>query len=274
MKVKMRSKKGFMVIVAVLLSFIMVTMSFSHVLGRPQNTKSDKAAIGYVDSQGELVTYNVDGVQIEEVTDPAQRDSIIERTQYDPDFQMLLNEVARYDAGDTGQIDIEIVQLQLYSADPMVVTATFDNGNLDRKMTGGQRDIVPIEMVSLSLRSINDNDIHISVAYGPNEDEKIVAGVVTNNNGEIGVDGLEHQVYYVHCVLIVRHYPVYWYLWWYDSHHHPNWFYGWYFWYWRYHFYYHYYWYPWYTWWWGGWYYWHYWGYWSTWWPYYYPYLR
>jgi hypothetical protein len=258
---------------AIMVTFVMVSTTFGHVLGKPQGT--DKATIGYVETQGDLVKYNVDGVQMVEVTDATQKDSIIERVQSDPDFQLLLNEVARYDAEDTGIIDIEIVALQLKSVDPIVVTATFDNGNLDKGQTGGvQKGTVEIELVALSLRSVNNNDIHITVAYGANKDEKIVAGMVTNNNGEIEPDGLDHQVYYVHSILIVKGYPVYWYLWWYDSHHHPNWFYGWYFWYWRYYYYYHIDWYPWFTWWWGGWYYWHYWGYWSTWWPYYYPYIR
>jgi hypothetical protein len=267
MEIKLQSKKGFMVLVAILVTLTMVTATFSHVLGKPG---PDSAKIGYVENQGDLVKYNVDGVQMTEVTDPTQKDSIIERVQSDPDFQLLLTEVARYDAPNNYTIDPEIIAMELKSIDPIVVTVSFDNGNLNRRTSGGQRDTSYLEMVSVEMRSINNNDIHISVAYGVNEDEKVVAGIVTNNFGEIGADGLENQVYYVHSILIVRGYPVYWYLWWYDSHHHPNWFYGWYFWYWRYYYYYDYIWYPWYTWWWGGWYYWHYWGYWSTWWPYYY----
>jgi len=61
---------------------------------------------------------------------------------------------------------------------------------------------------------------------------------------------------------------IYWRYWWYDSHHHPNWYYSHYLWYWRY-----YYWYgvpwPWWYWWTYGWYYWRYWYFWSTWFPYY-----
>ncbi len=61
-----------------------------------------------------------------------------------------------------------------------------------------------------------------------------------------------------------------WHYWWYDSHHHPNWYYSHYYWYWKY--------YMWYLgpivdppvwyWWAYGWYYWRYWYYWSTWFPY------
>jgi hypothetical protein len=61
---------------------------------------------------------------------------------------------------------------------------------------------------------------------------------------------------------------IYWNYWWFDSGHHPNWYYAHYYWYWHY--------YGWYGWawpywyWWGyGWYYWRYWYYWSTWFPYY-----
>jgi hypothetical protein len=61
---------------------------------------------------------------------------------------------------------------------------------------------------------------------------------------------------------------VYWRYWWFDSHHHPNWYYSHYFWYWR-----HWYWYytgvdwPYWYWWAHGWYYWRYWYFWSTWFP-------
>ncbi|UCH88905.1 MAG: hypothetical protein JSV49_11820 [Thermoplasmata archaeon] len=274
MKLKMLSKKWFLILISMVVVVIMVSPAFTQVLGKNKDNTSESEAkkdtIGYVETQGELVKYNNDGVQITHVTDLAERDEILTRVQRDPDFTMLLQEVARYDAEETGRIDIELVSLQLHSADPITVKVSFDNGNLDPQMTGSSRNTVEIEMVSLSLRSINDNDVHLTVAYGEHEDEKIVAGMVTNNYGAIDADGLEHQVYYIHSILIVKHYPVYWYIWWYDSHHHPNWFYGWYYWYWKYYYYYHYDWYPWYTWWWGGWYYWHYWGYWSTYWPYYY----
>ena len=61
---------------------------------------------------------------------------------------------------------------------------------------------------------------------------------------------------------------VYWRYWWFDSHHHPNWYYSHYFWYWRYWHWYNFtvdwpYWY----WWAHGWYYWRYWYFWSTWFP-------
>jgi hypothetical protein len=59
---------------------------------------------------------------------------------------------------------------------------------------------------------------------------------------------------------------VYWNYWWFDSHHHPNWYYSHWYWYFKY-----YCWYDWdqpYWWWWAhGWYYWRYWYYWSTWFP-------
>jgi hypothetical protein len=61
---------------------------------------------------------------------------------------------------------------------------------------------------------------------------------------------------------------VYWRYWWFDSHHHPNWYYSHYFWYWR-----HWNWYytgtdwPYWYWWAHGWYYWRYWYFWSTWFP-------
>ncbi len=64
---------------------------------------------------------------------------------------------------------------------------------------------------------------------------------------------------------------VYWRYWWFDSHHHPNWYYAHYFWYWRY---WNWYWYasglypwPYWYWWAHGWYYWRYWYFWSTWFP-------
>jgi hypothetical protein len=60
---------------------------------------------------------------------------------------------------------------------------------------------------------------------------------------------------------------VYWRYWWFDSHHHPNWYYSHYYWYWRYYWWYRVDWPYWY--WWGyGWYYWRYWYFWSTWFPY------
>jgi len=59
---------------------------------------------------------------------------------------------------------------------------------------------------------------------------------------------------------------IYWNYWWFDSGHHPNWYYAHYYWYWHYYGWYGYAWPYWY--WWGyGWYYWHYWYYWSTWFP-------
>jgi hypothetical protein len=60
---------------------------------------------------------------------------------------------------------------------------------------------------------------------------------------------------------------IYWRYWWYDSHHHPNWYYAHYYWYWHYYWWYRVDWPYWY--WWGyGWYYWRYWYFWSTWFPY------
>jgi hypothetical protein len=60
--------------------------------------------------------------------------------------------------------------------------------------------------------------------------------------------------------------PIYWHYWWFNSHHHPNWYYSHYYWYFKY-----YVWYDWdqpFWWWWAyGWYYWRYWYYWSTWFP-------
>ncbi len=59
---------------------------------------------------------------------------------------------------------------------------------------------------------------------------------------------------------------LYWHYWWFDSHHHPNWYYSHYYWYWRY-----YGWsawpWPYWYWWVHGWYYWRYWYFWSTWFP-------
>ena len=60
---------------------------------------------------------------------------------------------------------------------------------------------------------------------------------------------------------------LYWNYWWYDSGHHPNWYYSYYYWYWRYYYWYGWYW-PYWYWWVDGWYYWHYWYFWSTWFPY------
>jgi hypothetical protein len=58
-----------------------------------------------------------------------------------------------------------------------------------------------------------------------------------------------------------------WHYWWFNSHHHPNWYYSHYYWYWRYYWWYRVDWPYWY--WWGyGWYYWRYWYFWSTWFPY------
>ncbi|UCF07808.1 MAG: hypothetical protein JSW28_09235, partial [Thermoplasmata archaeon] len=265
--------KGYICLVTVLLIFVMVTATFSHVLGGTQKPGTQK--IGYVETQGDLVTYNVDGVQMEDVEDQGQREKIIFTIQENIDWHILGGELANKDMEATGRYDYRFneTQYNLINMGPDVMTASFDNGNLDRKSTGGRTDISHITMLTLKFRSVNDNDIHMTFAFGDGQDEVIVAGMVTNNYGTIDDEGLEKQVYYIHCYVIIRHIPVYWRIWWYDSHHHPNWFYGWYFWYWRYHFYYHYIWYPWFTWWWGGWYYWRYWGYWSTYWPYYY-YIR
>ena len=57
-----------------------------------------------------------------------------------------------------------------------------------------------------------------------------------------------------------------WHYWWFDSHHHPNWYYSHYYWYWWYYRWYDVYWPYWYCWT-HGWYYWRYWYYWSTWFP-------
>jgi hypothetical protein len=63
---------------------------------------------------------------------------------------------------------------------------------------------------------------------------------------------------------------LYWRYWWFDSHHHPNWYYAHYYWYWKYYGWYGARWHDWY-WWVHGWYYWRYWYYWSTWFPWYMP---
>jgi hypothetical protein len=228
--------------------------------------------MGYVEQQGALLTYNLEGVQIEEVAVPTE---IINRVQSDSDYQLLIDEIQQLDA-EGGSIDpqFDLLKTDLAGAEPLVQTVTFDNDNLPTDLSGGVTGVTNLEMVSLSVRTINDNDAHISVFYradlppGDPDEEKMVVGVVTNNDATIQSAGLEHQVYHLHCILIKHGFPIYWHIWWYDSHHHPNWFYGWYYWYWRYYWYYHNVWYPWYTWWWG-WYYWHYWYYWSTWWPYY-----
>lgn len=60
---------------------------------------------------------------------------------------------------------------------------------------------------------------------------------------------------------------VYWNYWWFDSGHHPNWYYAHYYWYWRYYGWYYGGFWPYWYWWAHGWYYWHYWYYWSTWFP-------
>ena len=60
---------------------------------------------------------------------------------------------------------------------------------------------------------------------------------------------------------------IHWNYWWFDSHHHPNWYYSHYYWYWKYYWWYNVDWNYWY-WWAHGWYYWRYWYYWSTWFPY------
>jgi hypothetical protein len=58
-----------------------------------------------------------------------------------------------------------------------------------------------------------------------------------------------------------------WNYWWFDSHHHPNWYYSHYYWYWQYYGWRQWAW-PYWYWWVHGWYYWRYWYYWSTWFPY------
>jgi hypothetical protein len=272
-RLNLRSKKGFLLVVSVVLSIVIVTGSFSQILGpaATRATPTSKQKMGYVDTQSTLLTYNLEGVQMEEVGDPMP---IIDRVQADSEYTMLMDELAVLDA-DGGTIDPIFATLRddLEAADPMVRTVTFDNDMLPTELSGGTTGVTPLAMISFSVRSINENDVHISVFYrsdlppGDTDEEKIVMGVVTNNDASIQAAGLEHQVYHLRCILIKHGCPIHWHIWWYNSHHHPNWFYGWYYWYWRYYWYYHNIWYPWFTWWWG-WYYWHYWYYWSTWWPY------
>jgi hypothetical protein len=72
--------------------------------------------------------------------------------------------------------------------------------------------------------------------------------------------------FYITTLHVVAGRIVYWHYWWYDSHHHPNWYYAYYLHYWDYYFYHGYDW----TWWyhWAyGWYYWRFWYYWSSWFP-------
>lgn len=269
----MRSKKGFLVVMSVLVALIMVTTTFTQVLGKSNESKAyqTKTSMGYVDKQGDLVTYNLEGVQQEDHPDPSE---VIAYVQGQEDYQMLIDEVEAKDAEDTGDIDPQFEDLRnnLAGADPLVLLVSFNNDKLPQEQTGGVTGTTMINMVTLSLRSSNNHDVHITYSYDDlTYNEKMVVGVVTNNDASIDTAGLEHQVFYVHCILIKPHgliyRPIYWRIWWYDSHHHPNWFYGWYFWYWRYFWYWHNPWVPWYTWWWC-WYYWHYWWFWSTWWPY------
>jgi hypothetical protein len=79
------------------------------------------------------------------------------------------------------------------------------------------------------------------------------------------VNGMPY--FYIRSLRWINGQIIVWNYWWFDSHHHPNWYYSHYFWYWRYSYWYGWHW-PYWYWWAHGWYYWRYWYFWSTWFPY------
>jgi hypothetical protein len=101
-----------------------------------------------------------------------------------------------------------------------------------------------------------------------NDGTSLTLGHSTNlgTSLEVPISPTRYPVFYIHCWVVKHGQLIPWRYWWYDSHHHPNWFYSGYYRYYRYWWYYRNHWPYWYNWFWG-WYYGYHWHYWSTWFP-------
>jgi hypothetical protein len=155
------------------------------------------------------------------------------------------------------QADAELMQITIGTPeDPVVVNAmtvstVLDNPAEELLLSGALTAMVPVDGSEGFFQAHHTNlDPHLADAPDP----------------VIWVNGMPYV--YITTLRWVYDRIVYWNYWWYDSGHHPNWYYSYYYWYWRYYNWYG--WWPWPYWYWwvDGWYYWHYWYFWSTFFPY------
>jgi hypothetical protein len=128
-------------------------------------------------------------------------------------------------------------------------------------ITGMTMTSVENELSAALTAMVDDGDRGFFQAHHTNLDPQLAQ----IPDPPIIVNGMPY--FYITTLRWINGQIVTWRYWWYDSHHHPNWYYAHYYWYWRYYWWYRVDWPYWY--WWGyGWYYWRYWYYWSTWFPY------
>lgn len=137
-------------------------------------------------------------------------------------------------------------------------------------------DGTPTEVLAMTMSTIANELTGAITAMVPNPDDgtgffqahhtNLDPNLASVPDPPIVVNGMPY--FYITSLRWINGRIMVWHYWWFDSHHHPNWYYSHYYWYWQYGWWYGWYW-PYWYWWVHGWYYWHYWYYWST----YFPYL-
>lgn len=181
-------------------------------------------------------------------TDP-ERETIITFLLSHPEANAILNEMAAKEFYFDPIADAEVMVITIHSeVDPPVVVQAMTVPTIANELSAAFTAMVGDDGMSFFQAHHTNLDPHLAEVPDP----------------PIIYNGMEY--FYITTLRWIGGRIVYWNYWWFNSHHHPNWYYSHYYWYWKYYVWYAWDW-PYWYWWVNGWYYWHYWYYWSTWFP-------
>jgi hypothetical protein len=238
-------------VVVVLVAIVPLQGSVAGVVSR-QEAETPEAVWPLIPNLSELLNFPHEA-QIEELTG-VDRTTVIGNLMARPETQALIAEMVPKGFNFTPQyVDDNAVAMHITVFDPSGVAIPIDAMTVPmiaNELSGALTAMQPVDPAIPGFYQAHHTNLDPNLAEVP--DPPIV------------VNGMPY--FYITTLRWIGGQIIYWHYWWYDSHHHPNWYYAHYFWYWQYYGWYMVDW-PYWYWWVHGWYYWRYWYYWSTYFP-------
>lgn len=270
--------RGFLVALALI---IVLSMGPARAQVAPQSQGMQPEQVGPIQDLYELLNYPY-AVDIKELVDPEERAEMVrELMAREEAIQLRMRMAEKGFIADLAHA--EAMQVILQGRDP---ARTLDVVVV--RLVAGQRVFLPLILKSYSssatLLTATEPSSEAAVALEPEDLSAYLVAMVADDGTSffqahhtnldpslaevpdppIIVNGMPY--FYITTLQVVNRRIVHWHYWWFDSHHHPNWYYAYYQHYWNFHYHFGLLWPPWHHWA-YGWYYWRFWYYWSTYFP-------